>query len=364
MKSGKTLVELAQELERQNAAKKDYLVDTRDMEMVMRTNQADENQCDDVYLNVHSGGLPLFGINEIAHQQIATNLGIPTRYYDKMRGSHPELLVENVNTWLGEDQKTRMIRTLDGTARAYLSDRYRRIDNHQIAQAVLPLISGLPDARVESCEITERRLYLKVVNPRLEAEIVPGDAVQSGLIISNSEVGLGSVQVQPLIFRLVCTNGMVVNDAGTKKKHVGRASEAGEDYSIFTNETLLADDRAFMLKVRDTVRSIAEQVHFDRVVAMMREAKGAKITTPDIPKLVELAAKEYTITQDEGAGVLDYLIRGGDLSLYGLANAVTRKAQEADSYDRATELEGIGYNVLSMPARLWRQMNSAGAMAA
>ena len=41
----------------------------------------------------------------------------------------------------------------------------------------------------ESCQLTDSRMYIKVVNTRLEAEVVPGDIVQSGIIISNSEVG-------------------------------------------------------------------------------------------------------------------------------------------------------------------------------
>ena len=41
----------------------------------------------------------------------------------------------------------------------------------------------------ESCQLTESRMYIKVVNTRLQAEVSPGDIVQSGIIISNSEVG-------------------------------------------------------------------------------------------------------------------------------------------------------------------------------
>jgi hypothetical protein len=36
--------------------------------------------------------------------------------------------------------------------------------------------------------------------------------------------------------------------------------------------------------------------------------------------------------------VLKHLILGGSLTTWGLANAVTRAAQDAESYDRATEL--------------------------
>ena len=50
---------------------------------------------------------------------------------------------------------------------------------------------------------------------------------------------------------------------------------------------------------------------------------------------------------------MQHLIEGRDLTLYGLANAVTRYSQDVESYDRATDLESIGYNILSMPAKRW-----------
>ena len=47
-----------------------------------------------------------------------------------------------------------MVRTLDGTARAFLSDRYHRMDDDAFAEVVLPAISETPGAEVESCGIT------------------------------------------------------------------------------------------------------------------------------------------------------------------------------------------------------------------
>lgn len=54
-----------------------------------------------------------------------------------------------------------------------------------------------------------------------------------------------------------------------------------------------------------------------------------------------------------------YLIHGGDLSLYGLSNTVTRFSQDVPNYDRASELESIGYDVLSMSGKRWKQLNNA-----
>lgn len=335
MKSGLTIVEMAQQIERQSKLKQDYLLDTRRLQVEPFGSQLYLHTFDD-----HDDPLvePL-EINQIAHRQIGTHLKIPAAYYDRMLSDYPELLAENVNSWFQREPTQRMVRTLDGTVRAFLSNRYRRIDNLDIAEIVLPVIQQMEDAYFESCQITDSRMYIKVVNKRLEAEVVPGDIVQSGVIISNSEVGLGSVNIQPLVYRLVCSNGMVVNDAQTRRTHIGRVNEADENFQLFSQETLAADDHAFAMKIKDTVMAAVDETRFTRVVGMMREATTVQMNTTDIPGVVRLASKDFNITEEESTGVLQRLIEGKDLTLYGLSNAVTRFSQDVDSYDRATALE-------------------------
>jgi len=352
MKYGKTLKELVEELDRQAEAKVDFLVDTPNLVM-----DAIDGGHQLTMKNDAKRTSTIFGVNDIAHRQIGSILKIPAPYYDKMRMENPELLATNVNSWFNKEPARRMIRTLDGTARAFLSDRYRRIDNYDIAHASLPLILGEQQMKVASCEITDQRMYIKVVNPRLQTEVVPGDYVQSGLIISNSEVGMGSVTVQPLIYRLVCSNGMVVNDAATRKYHIGRGNKSSEDYTLYSDATLEADDKALMMKVQDTVRAVVDEVQFQKVVKMMRDAKDAKITGR-VPQVVELASADYGFTKKENDSILEQLIKDGDYTLYGLANAVTRAAQDVESYDRSTEMESIGYTVMNMSRDRWNKINT------
>ena len=357
MKSGISLVEMAQEIQRQNDLKADYMLDTRSLRL--------EPFGGGLYLNAYdqSGDYAVepLEVNAIAHRQIGTHLKIPAAYYDKMLEEYPELLAQNVNAWFQREPAVRMVRTIDGTARAFLSNRYRRIDNLDIAGIVLPVLQEMEGMHFESCQLTDSRMYIKVVNTRLEAEVVPGDIVQSGIIISNSEVGLGSVSIQPLVYRLVCSNGMVVNDAQTRRNHVGRVNEASENYQLYSEKTLEADDKAFAMKIQDTVRAVVDEVRFTRVVNMMREAKDAPMNTAAVPGIVKLVSKDFHITDDESSGVLQRLIEGNDLTLYGLSNAVTRHSQDVKDYDRATSLEGIGYNILSMPARQWSRINQMAA---
>ncbi len=357
MKAGLTIEELAAEILRQKDAKEDYIVDTGRLRM--------EPSGNDVILRVlgtdEADRIEPLDIGPNAHRQIGVQLSIPAKYYAKMQDENPELLSINVNSWFERSSKQRMLRVMDGRARAFLSNRYRRIDNYQIATAVLPIIGEMKDARVESCHITENRMYIKVVNPRLQQEVVPGDIVQAGTIISNSEVGLGSVSIQPLIYRLVCSNGMVVNDAATKRNHIGRVNSAEENFQLYSAETLEADDHAFLLKVQDTVRAAVEEAKFSQVVDMMREASEAHMNTAHVPEIVRLTSRDFGLTESERDGVLQYLIEGNDLSLYGLSNAVTRYSQDVDSYDRATDLEAVGYTIMTMPIRQWNRINQMAA---
>lgn len=353
MKSGRSIQDVSREILRQQEAKADYLVATDRLHMdtwgdspVIRV--LDREGIDQIE--------PL-EIQQTAHQQIGTYLDIPSKYYDRMLQRDPALLSYNVNRWFQKEPEQKLLRTMDGKARAFLSNRYRRIDNLDIARVVLPIIGEMEGARFESCEITDDRMYLKVVNPRLQAEVVPGDIVQAGIMISNSETGLGAVNIQPLIYRLMCSNGMVVNEAGTRRAHIGRVNTTDVNFALYSQQTLDAEDRAFVLKIQDTVRAAVDEARFSTVLERMRESKQAQLNTQDLPGLVKLAGSSFGILEEEGKGVLQHLIEDGDFTLYGLANAVTRFSQDVESYDRATKLEEISYSVMTMSPLLLQKIN-------
>lgn len=177
--------------------------------------------------------------------------------------------------------------------------------------------------RIVSTELTESRMYIKVVNERLELEVQQGDVVQAGMVISNSEIGMGSLKVEPLIYRLACTNGMIAQDHSFERYHVGRNAHEGESYELFRDETLKADDRAFFLKVQDTVRAAVDVAKFSTIVERMKEATEQKIEGNPV-KAVEMVSQKFGLSQPESGGVLQHLIQKGDLSAYGMLNAITR----------------------------------------
>lgn len=249
MKQGRTLVELGNELQRQRNARKDFIADTRTIEM--------KSNDQGTLMRLLIDDTPhVFTISDIAHQQVASRLQISYRYYQKMQSDYPRLLDENVNSWFAKNGERRMVRVLDNQVRAFLSDRYRRLDNLELCAAVLPVIHEMRSVEIVSCDVTERHLYLKVINKKLKAEISLGDVVHAGFVISNSEVGLGSLKVEPLIYRLICKNGLIMKDFSQKRYHVGKQVAGDNDaaYEIYSDATLEQDDKAFFMKVQDTVR--------------------------------------------------------------------------------------------------------------
>lgn len=354
MKNGRSLIDLAVELQRQLATKKDMIVPSS----LMHHQTRDNGSC--MLVIDESDGSQRYDVTELARRQLAEKLKIPYAYFERMRIDQPGLLDRNVNTWLqSESADKRLIRTLDGRVRAVLSDRYRRLDNFDLAENVLPILQRLPEAQFESIELTETRMYLKVVTPRIRYEIAPGDVVQAGVVVTNSEVGYGSLSVQPLVFRLVCKNGLIASDHALRKTHIGRILGSSEEsVVVFKDDTLRADDQAFFLKVRDVVEAAVSEATFRLVAERMQRTIGIPLTGDPV-KSVEVLASRYSLNDGERAGVLRHLITEGDLSGYGLVNAVTGYSQEVEDYDRATEFEAMGGKLIELSSKDWREIAEA-----
>ncbi len=348
------MIALADELERQAAAKRDLLVRATKI----RGETTPSHQFGLVV--EEPKGEVRYPLNDFVCGQLAKKLDIPLSYFKRMREFSPELLDLNVNGWLKiNEPDSYMLRTLDGNARAFLSTRYRRLDNFDLAKSIVPVLQQLPGARFESVALTPTKLYLKVVSSKIQCEVAPGDVVQAGVVVSNSEIGCGTLRVEPLLFRLVCSNGLIIQDRSMRKNHSGRNLVSNDDeVQVYQNDTLEADDKAIFLKVRDLVQTAVSEATFDLISEKMRKTMGIKLIG-NPAKAVEVLSNRYALNETECAGVLRHLFEERDLTGYGLVNAVTGYAQDVDDYDRATEFEELGGKLLDLSAADWRPIVEA-----
>jgi hypothetical protein len=240
-----------------------------------------------------------------------------------------------------------------------MSDRYRCLDNFDLAQVALNTVSDM-NAVVQSSEITESRLYLQIVTPRIEFEVKQGDIVQAGFIVSNSEIGMGSLKVEPLIHRLVCLNGMVVNDAAMRKYHVGRSTAdlGNMAQEVLRDETRKTSDRAFWMTVQDVLRNVVSEAGFEEMTRKFVKSTEVEMKADPI-EVVERVKTQFQLTDGEGTSVLKNLLMGNDMTQFGLINAITAVSKEEEvQYDRAVELERTGGMVMEMTQTDWRKLDA------
>lgn len=362
MKTGRNLQELAAEIMRQAETKKDYVASTA----VMKVEPLPSG---DVGLKVGDTGT--FPINDLAHGQIAEFTKIPKPYYDKMRREEPELLGTNVDRWFQKYPAPRLVRTLDGNNRAFLSDKFGRFDNVDFAGAALPI---LRDRKLEvmSCEITEKRLYIKAVDTKLFRDVPVGYKMGDGshrifetfapaIILSNSEVGFGRLVIETGVYTSACTNLALFAKGGMKRTHVGARHQLAENMDVqdldevLTSATKAKTLEALWMQARDVIASaFSEEVVTKRVEAMAA-ANGNKITGK-VEKVVEVVKDKFSLNETEGESFLKHLIAGGNLTQYGISAALTRSAQDVDGYDRSTELEYAGGTVIELPRNEWERI--------
>jgi len=346
MKTGKSIQELAVELDRQLATKKDFIADTRALSLRVGAD-------DKVFLDGINGGLTM---RPTAHEQLSQILSIPKAYYDRLMQAAPDLLCQNVNHWLKATPARKMVRTIDGGVRAILSDRFRALDNYDLATAVLPQLQKL-EAQVVSSEVTDSRFFLKAVTPKIQGVAKKDDVIQAGIVVSNSEIGAGALKVEEMTYRLWCLNG-AIHEAIAKRRHVGR--RAGEDLlegfaEYYTTETQRLDDRAIFAKIKDAVAGSLTQERLDKHLLQYQGAMANKIET-DVPAAVEVVAKSFGLGENARSSVLRHLIEGGDLSAWGMGNAITKASQQEEDYTTATEMEYAGARVFEMSRENWKSL--------
>ena len=337
---------LVKELERQKANSKDIIVDSKNINMGLLIDE--------------EGGEPTLDIDdesylltEWAHSQVAEKMGIPMRYYDRMKQENRlELLKDNVNTWMPSKER-RLVRILDGQVRAFLSDRYRPMDNFDMIFCALEEFKR-HDIEFHRCDLTETYMYIKVFQPaeirKIQSE--HGEvSVIPGLMLSNSEVGAGSTKVEPALLNPSCKNVFIAG-AQFRAVHLGSRREAGD---IWADDTLKLKDEVLWREVRDTISAAFDTERFAETVEKLSKTAENEIESPTVA--VDTVAARYHISEEKKKSLLDYFAKG-PTTQFGLSNAITRMAQDEEKAENQVELEHAGYDLAILKPKVFNKLTN------
>lgn len=337
----------------------------------------------------------------VCDEGIAEKLKIPLPYVRRLRDERPDLYDQNVNGWLAGrrkkvrplmtahrqdgrlvrdeeilreaipgDQRSFLIRCFrgdepgsEGIARAFLSDRYKMVDNLDALTAALDGVRAAGvEIEIDGCDLTDRRMYVRVKAPAVQA-LAPtllknyrspfsglmgadNPTVFAGFEISNSETGGGAFTITPRLVIQICSNGMKVTKDALRAIHLGGKQEEGVvRWSDDTNQKTI---ELIAAKTRDAVKTFLDVEYMKRVIDEAEEKSFVAVTDP--AKQVQVIGKALTFSKETIDGVLDHFIKGADPTAGGLMNAVTSYAQTVDDADTASEIESQAFRALEMAA--------------
>ncbi len=365
------LIDFLTEIQRQKDAKRDFTTSTQDNVRIVTA----EDGGKPLKLVLLGGGgseiVGSFSISENAHRQICARLKMGWHFYQRCLEDHPDIISDNCNKLFEREPESRMVRVLDGTVRAFLSDRYFRIDNAPVietmAEHILPGVES-GDLRIMSAYAGPDKMYLKGIytGDDLAHTVAEGPngeprVIRPGFRASNSETGNGSLDIQGFFFDGYCTNGCVwgIQEAFTlKRRHTGHRVLESEGYIVESPEAQKLELQAILARIGDAIKSVSNKEYVDQMAASLRRA--AQTDQCQAPAgAVELAVKELDLLEVESSGILQTFLRDHDYSQFGLASAVTEQANTAESYERACELEDIGAQILTLSMRQWDRFVTA-----
>lgn len=277
----------------------------------------------------HHGPKPL---RAAAFGNLMTRLGAPGEF---LRRLPAPLQLANINYLLAEHDEgsAATLRLRDDEVSAIVSGRYAPLDPVELVETVrdgLQRFGILNDVRVRGVAsglVDNLRLIL----PSEQTAIKPGvgDVSAVGIDITSSSFARSAVHITPVIWRLVCSNGLkrAERGSGLSFRHVGDAQRL-RDGVVEAIPSALVYARGVMDQWRRSVSFMVEDVQ--KQIDAMRE-----LTTPEKKNL------EVAVRLETGHPQLPEHV-----NLYDFVNAMTASAKSG-SPARRLEIEALAGDVLS-----------------
>lgn len=358
---------VAQEVSRRSKAARDFAADRRSLKVV---------DVEGGFNLSIDGQDTLFPIQRQAYMQVAEKLNIPTRYLDRLvEAGHRDMVVSNLQGIIDREQGRHLVRTLDGQVRAFLSDRYRSLDNQDLLAICLREVKAA-GAEVWDLRLTDNEFRFLAVAPQISGQVSidrtfdpgdgwmsrwagkEGDTLNAALTVSNSETGHGGLNVRPAILRKVCANFCVWQD-GVARVHIGgKIKDEGEIF--FSDDTKRQEDKVIWMKVTDVVRSTFTPAVFQKKIEAINATTKVAVEKP--VEAVEAAVKNLGLPSEYRDAILEEFLGSGDKSQWGLVNALTEMANpERPDLDDSTRnlFEDVGGQVLAMSERQFEALIEA-----
>jgi hypothetical protein len=278
----------------------------------------------------------VFGQHEVqatdtGKEALARFLGIPVRFLLSVPADEQQYMFDRRIERSGEQDLVTWF-TSDGVDEVLPASK-QRIDPIQIAQAVagiMPIESMVRDAWQNPNDLRLDVFVPEGFDRGWGGDRKVGDITAGGVRVSQNRKQNLAPGVQPIAYRLACTNGMEIEDLGLKID--ARGMDVDEVMAEFSIEV----ERAFSRVEHDIEAFYAmrsQKVADDRTGVLRRVSLDAGLPARVVGILEDLMPTR--------------LSSGTDISMFDLANLITNQANIAPTSGSARRLQQAGGSLVN-----------------
>lgn len=210
-----------------------------------------------------------------AFGQVLARAGIPMQFARNLEqrgnGWAHELMAHNLNEIYAHSQDRHLLRSVDGSLRGFLSDKYRRLDSRPLVEAFAGAAAEIGAIPVEG-KMLDTKVYLKALVP-IVYQPVANEVVAFGVQWENSDFGNGAHNLRTFVLRLWCTNYAIGNE-GIRQVHIGR--RLTEDV-VFSQRTYELDTKTSASMIRDVIKGSLDEDKRNMFLDAIKEAHEERI---------------------------------------------------------------------------------------
>lgn len=268
-----------------------------------------------------------FSLSDEISGQFFKKLNMPTRYFKKLLKKRQfDLIKDHVdyNKLKRNPDGSLLIRTIKKDdkrfIRGVLTDRYNILDDENLYKIVKNILDKKINYNIIDYKKTFKYSSLRITFPDLKKDLnkdkEKGDILKAGLLVVNSEVGFNKLNINPLVYRVVCSNGLTV----WQKKH--------EDKKLYSKKHIGLEKREMRKFAEVAVLSSIKEAK--RNMDLLEESKNIEIDNS------EAKIENYLRSNRINKSIIDNVITElnstwfNNNSLYSLINSMTSVARNLD----------------------------------
>lgn len=298
---------------------------------------------------ITNGGKQRYNLTPFSTRQLYDRAQIPQRYADTLIDlNEKDLLIDNLKKVTEHTAKNGiLVRHIDNKIKGWLSPSYKRMDSGPIIEGFCEKAVKLGMVPYEGSN-TNYRYQIKFVSPNIIS--LPGnDPVLFGMSLTTGDYGGQALQLEMMVLRLLCINGMVGYDM-FRKIHLGsRIQMDNANIVNLSKQTIELDCKTISSAFGDIMGQF--EVHVEEVQKQLQNAVETEIETPETmyqrlkTKGLKKGVIEAVKTVYESKMGVEVLPQ--EKNLWRFANALSFVSQSQEDEDSRIDLEKTAMELIS-----------------